>query len=108
MTLALAKVKSISISVDAVFTSDSISRNTIAAIINPPVKSMLICGVLKCLLTLERTGGSNWSLLIAIGDRDAASIPPFAVVTNAAIAARLRITKPAGPMNSLAAMEIGA
>ena len=51
--------------------------------------------------------GSSLSLLIAMGDRDAASIPPLAVVTKAAIAAKARIIKPARPVNLLAANDMG-
>ena len=47
------------------------------------------------------------SLLIAIGQREAANIPPLAVVTNAAMAATAKITNPAVPINLLAASDIG-
>ena len=47
------------------------------------------------------------SLLIAIGVRDAARMPPFAVVTNAAIAAKVKMVHPAEPINFPAANDIG-
>jgi hypothetical protein len=64
-----------------------------AAVINPPVRMMLMWGVLKRLLRRARIGGSNWSLLIAIGYREAARMPPFAVVTKAATAATAKSVK---------------
>ncbi len=88
-------------------TSNSMSRKTIAVTINPPVSSMLMWGVLKRSLIRANSGGSNRSLLIARGYRDAASMPPFAVVTKAAMAAKPRIAKPKEPINLLAARDIG-
>ena len=108
ITLALSSTKSMIISVDAVFTNASISRKMIEAIITPPVSSTLTHGVLNLGLTRASASGNNLSLLIAIGDREAASIPPLAVVINAAIAAILRIANPHLPMNLPAATDIGA
>ena len=108
ITLAFARMKRIIFSVDAVFMSVSRSSATIATTMNAPVRIMLMCGVLNRKFTRASIGGSRLSLLIAIGEREAANIPPFAVVMNAAIAAMLRIAKPVFPMNFAAADEIGA
>ena len=64
-----------SIRVEAVLTSDSISRKAIAAIMNAPVSRTLICGVLNFGLIRASAAGRSWSLLIAIGEREAASQP---------------------------------
>ena len=100
-------MKSIIIMVDAVLTRVSISRNAIAMTINSPVINMLIWGVSNRLFTRASIGGSNRSLLIAIGDLDAVNIPPLAVVKNAVIAAKLNTANPHLPINLLAAVEIG-
>ena len=93
---------------EAVLTSSFNSKNTIAKIINPQVSRMLKVGVPKRLLSLDNVLGSKWSRLIAIGLRDAARIPPLAVVTNAANAASVSSTTPGVPRKTFAAVEMGA
>ncbi len=92
---------------DAVFASISISRKIIAVTIKLDVRIIATSGVLNRSFTRAKKTGSRRSLLIAIGERDAASIPAFAVVTNAATAAIAIITNPNPPRNLAAAVDIG-
>ena len=58
---------------------------------------------IKCIQAHKR----YQDILMAMGEREAARIPPFAVVINAAAAARPSRAKPAFCMNFDAASEIG-
>ena len=64
-------------------------------------------GVLDRLLILAKYSGKRWSRLMAIGKRDAANMPAFAVEMNASIAENAMIKLPVVPKILYPPADIG-
>ena len=79
-------------------------RNTM---MNPPVSSKALCGLLNLRPIFANTLGKSRSRLSGTRDLAAVMIPALAVVRNARRAATLRATLPGVPMKTLAPSEIG-
>ena len=79
----------------------------IIAIMKIPVRNMEKCGVLNRLLTFANTSGTSWSRLIAMGKRDADSIPAFAVEKNARMPATPMTTLPTVPRILFPPVDMG-
>jgi len=86
ITDIFAKIYSSNIIVDAVLTSVSKDKK-ITIIINILVNNIAFTGVLDLLLTFPKKDGSRLSWLMAMGLRDEAIIPAFAVEKKARSAA---------------------